>query len=214
MLPHEQHWVCEVTDNGPGIPPDVLPHIWEPFFTTKPAGEGTGLGLSICYGIVQAHHGTLTVHSPLGAGATFRIQLPLIDVVAMLTAPDSAAPVLPQGLRVLIVEDEPAIAAFLSHVLKLANTVYVVPDGNAALDQLRTHAFDLLITDLKMPNMSGRRLFEHVQERWPHLASRTIFMSGDTSSLAAERWLENVQRPVLRKPFSLHDLAVVLRELN
>lgn len=204
--------VIEVRDTGPGIPDDVLPRIFDPFFTTKEPGQGTGLGLSLSYGIVRAHHGELTVHTTPGAGTVFHIKLPLLAEPDLQLPPSPPAIALPEGRHILIVEDEPGIAAWLARVLAPANTVWVVGDGYAALTTLRERPIDTLITDLKLPQMSGMDLFQRIQGTYPRLAAATLFISGDTTSATTQAWLARTARPILLKPFTLDELAAALHQ--
>jgi signal transduction histidine kinase/CheY-like chemotaxis protein len=204
-----------VTDNGPGISPEVRPRIFDPFFTTKPAGEGTGLGLSICEGIVSAHGGAITVESTSGQGAAFTVSLPL-RVAAPLPiqplAPQAPGP--PEGLRVLLVEDDALVVSVVTRSLAGSNSVAVAPDGAAGLRMAEPGAFDLLLCDLQMPGMGGLELYGRLASVRPDLARRVLFISGDTSSQATRAALEATGCPLLSKPFRPEELFAAIAALG
>ncbi len=206
-----------VADTGPGIPADVLPRIFEPFFSTKAVGQGTGLGLSICYSIVQSHGGRLTADSRPGLGATFVLDLPAHDDVAAPRPLASGAMVRPLGGgHVLVVDDEEDVAAMLGDLLKeLGVRVTIVRDAEAAWRTLmrESRAFDAVTLDLRMPGTSGRSLYERLEARVPAAAARVIFLTGDTADPNTEAFLKKAGRPVLTKPLSLEPLAEALAPL-
>jgi signal transduction histidine kinase len=206
-----------VADTGPGIPSDVLPRVFEPFFSTKAVGQGTGLGLSICYSIVQSHGGRLTADSRPGFGATFILDLPAPDGVTAPHPPASIAALRPLGGgHVLVVDDEADVAAMLGDLLKeLGVRVTIVGDAEAAWRTLMREgrAFDAVTLDLRMPGTSGRSLYERLEARVPAAAARVIFLTGDTADLETEAFLKKAGRPVLTKPLSLEPLAEVLAPL-
>ena len=107
-----------VADNGPGVPPAIRSRIFEPFFTTKPVGMGTGIGLSVCHGVVTAHGGTITVDDAPGGGAVFEIRLPATTTVEAAVPAGPAPNLIGAGGRVLVVDDEPAVAELLSDILR------------------------------------------------------------------------------------------------
>ena len=161
--------VClTVSDTGEGMDPDTLEHIYEPFFTTKPMGEGTGLGIPVVLGIVQHHEGGLNIESVRGAGTTVRIYLPAVTdpSIEPRRTPPSTPP--GEGQRILLVDDEPAVAdigARLLESLGYAVIVFTDPD-EAAVHFLRApEAVDVLVTDLTMPGMTGTLLAERLRER-------------------------------------------------
>lgn len=213
----------EVRDTGPGIAPSVLLHLFEPFFTTKAVGEGTGLGLAICKGIVEKHNGSIVVSDSPGMagdaggrGATFIVCLPVLErqyeyeevLRPSLDRRDSA------GLRVLVVDDEETTRSLLIRVLgEDGYEVVTARNGEEALEHLRAREFDLAITDLKMPRMSGQELFWHMEREWPELASRTLFITGDVISPATQHFLKRVRNPVLSKPFYVDDIRRALSEV-
>ncbi|MYK89238.1 MAG: response regulator, partial [Acidobacteria bacterium] len=146
--------VLEINDDGPGIPDDVRPRIFDAFFTTKSAGTGTGLGLTVASRIVEDHGGKLDMQSAPGRGASFYVRLPTSTGLPRpgATSPPREQPVVGRGSAVLLVEHEPALAEAVRDALKDAGfLVDGAPDGQKALEQARTRTYDLVICDLKMP---------------------------------------------------------------
>jgi PAS domain S-box-containing protein len=195
----------DVIDNGPGIPADLASRIFEPFFTTKPQGVGTGVGLSFSHGIVEAHGGTLRV-LPSNGGATFRIELPATASLQAELAPAAPEPVsaIAEIRRTaLVVDDEPDIAETISELLEREGfDVTVAADGASALMALDHSDFDVVLSDLRMPGVSGPEMFERLREIRPHLLSRIAFVTGDTLGAAMDEFLRESGRPVLEKPFT------------
>ncbi len=205
-----------VTDNGPGIPPELRSRIFEPFFTTKEVGEGTGLGLSVSRGLIEAHGGTIIVEQPAEGGTCFIITLP----VRATPAPEDAAAVDDEAgipaRRILIVEDEPDVAQMLAEVLEgVGHKTEIAATGKEALARLDAEPFDLILSDMRMPDMDGRGLFETIHARNPVLAARVIFVTGDALSGPTARFLEEVDQPVIEKPFAPAEVRrVVARVLS
>jgi two-component system NtrC family sensor kinase len=198
-----------VADNGPGASAAVRERIFEPFFTTKPEGMGTGLGLSVSRSLAREHGGDLTLeaHCVLG-GASFRLNLPISgeaapgESLAMLPNPDSAV-----TSRVLVVDDEQEIAVLMRDMLESAGyEVAVAESGAVALALLETARFDVIVSDLRMPDMDGSTLWREVVKQHPQLAQRMLFVTGDTLSLGARDFLKEAQCSGLDKPFSRTDL--------
>jgi two-component system NtrC family sensor kinase len=219
----------EVVDDGPGIAPEFLPRIFDPFFTTKPAGMGTGLGLSIAYGIAQAHGGSVTADSPPGAGATFKLELPAGTRSLPFPAGHEASlgkvrvakrhsPAAGHGWRrsrsekVLIIEDEPAVAALIADVVAdQGRCAEIVPDGQKGLARIKARAWSLVICDLRLPNLSGQALFETLSAERHPLQQHFIFVTGDVLSPNTAKFLKTSGAPYLAKPFLLDELRDVIR---
>jgi two-component system NtrC family sensor kinase len=202
----------DVRDDGPGMAEVVAAQAFEPFFTTKPEGEGTGLGLSIAQGIVREHGGQILLETSLGAGATFTIELPgpgtprRSDPAVVATAAHGP-------LNVLVVDDEPHILHYLRATLESwGHHVTTAGDGAAALETLRGNRWDVIVTDLRMPRVSGREFYETLSAQHPDLAHRVVFSTGDTVRGDTLAFLERQGRPVLHKPFSLGDLRAALAQ--
>jgi PAS domain S-box-containing protein len=193
----------EVADSGPGIRPDLRERIFEPFFTTKPPGIGTGLGLPICKGIIEGHGGSISVESQVGVGTVFRIKLPVEAVpVATLATPlaEILRPV--QDKAILIIDDEPGIVSALAYLLSRDGYhVDTASNGRLALEKLQRQVYDLILCDLRMPELDGPGLYRELEEHLPHLLRRIIFLTGDTLSSEARDFLEKVGVLRLNKPF-------------
>lgn len=207
-----------VTDTGVGIPEHYLDKIFNPFFTTKPVGQGTGLGLSICYGIIQEHQGQIWAESRVGTGTTIFIRLPLVqphdhEEVAETDLQPVQAESGP-AQRVLVVDDEDSVRRMLQRLLsELGHQATAVGDVDTALQELAAHHYDLVITDLRMPKKSGFDLSAEISRAYPQLTDRIIFISGDTMSALQPQQKEQLQGRLLTKPFSIPQLAELLRNL-
>jgi len=201
-----------LADTGEGIPPEVLPHIFEPFFTTKPVGKGTGLGLSNCYGIMRQNHGHIRAESRPGQGSSFFLFFPLSLQMPGTAAAQPGPLAEPEGSGlILLVEDDDLIRDMVATYLqRLGYRVETASDGAEALHSARGRlaAFDLLITDLVMPNMGGMELASQCLREHANLP--ILFTSG-----YSHKPLENKDFPTsqfLAKPFSLPALAVKVRQ--
>jgi C4-dicarboxylate-specific signal transduction histidine kinase/ActR/RegA family two-component response regulator len=207
-------------DDGPGLTPEVKQHLFEPFFTTKEVGKGTGLGLSICFGIVSQYNGTIRAEGELDAGASFIVELPLAEPQPIqegdIPAQVAAAA---RGKRVLIVDDEAEVAEVLLRILTHdSHQAMIAHDGEMALRLLAEAResgtpFDLMISDIKMPGLSGPALYAQVRELEPKLAERVIFITGDTMSPATYNFLKSVSLPYLTKPFTISDFRRIADKL-
>ena len=212
----------QVSDSGPGVPEAVRDKIFEPFFTTKADGMGTGLGLSVSRGIVREHGGELALVGATlqpGAGASFRLSLPLqaaapASALASATQSSPTPAAAQAGGRVLVVDDEPEIADLPRSMLEGAGFEVACADSGAvALEMLATASFRAVVSDLRMPDMDGAALWRAVREQHPALASRMLFVTGDTLSPGARQFLDQTACPRLDKPFSRADLLSRLAQL-
>ena len=217
ILVRARRWLdgvaVDVVDDGPGMSESLAAQVFEPFFTTKPEGEGTGLGLSISQGIVREHGGRIMLSTEEDRGSVFTVQLPLAtQPTDPVPDEDQQAPT--RRLRVLVVDDEPHILHYMRATLEAWGHVPVVAsDGAEALAVAEGDTFDLVISDLRMPRLSGREFYEELVRRRPELAARLVFSSGDTVRGDTLAFLESLDRPYLHKPFSLAELRELLGEV-
>ncbi|MGH8658692.1 MAG: PAS domain S-box protein [Gammaproteobacteria bacterium] len=202
-----------VADNGPGISESVRARIFDPYFTTKPMGVGTGVGLSVSLGIVEAHGGTLTVECPQEGGAVFAVILPVGGVVCDQPKPVPVAPAaVPRN--VLVVDDESEIRETLVEILSLdGHHVETAASGREALARLSSARYDAIITDIRMPDLDGCALFQEIEGHWPALASRVVFITGDTLTQALREFAREAGRPIIEKPFLPDDVRRTLAEV-
>jgi CheY-like chemotaxis protein len=208
-LPPGRYAMISVQDSGAGMDEAIAERIFEPFFTTKQPGQGTGLGLATVYGIVTQSGGAVQVASKLGEGSTFVVLLP--EVVANDAAdeppPSPEEPDEGPLARILVVEDEEVVRNLVRVALeRRGHEVTVANDGLEALRLFEdpTQEFDLLVTDVVMPQLNGAELAERVAQLRPEL--RVVFMSGYTRGTIPERRLLEAGRTFLQKPFTVAEL--------
>jgi CheY-like chemotaxis protein len=204
----------DVLDNGPGVPPELQRRIFEPFFTTKPQGSGTGIGLSFSMGVVEAHGGALSLADTSPEGSCFRLQLP-IEPKASMTEPEQALALTdaaPRGAAV-VVDDEADLADALARMLRAEGyEVTTAASGREARALLANRDVDLIVSDIRMPEMDGPALFAWLQSERPELAARVAFVTGDTLGVDAVRFLARSGRPVMEKPFTRASVKRLLAE--
>jgi two-component system NtrC family sensor kinase len=194
---------AEVIDDGPGIPQEALPHVFEPFFTTKTVGTGTGLGLSVSYGIVEEHGGHLVVDSRPGR-TVFRLELPVAQSTAARRAAPSGSPmvVTGDGRAALVVEDEASVLDLVVTILSQTGwRVDVATGGREALERVRRQRYDLIVSDIRMPDGDGEQFYRDATSSDSSLASRFIFITGDTANRDGFSSLRDGGALVLEKPF-------------
>jgi CheY-like chemotaxis protein len=210
-----QYAMVAVTDSGTGIAADLLPRVFDPFFTSKPVGKGSGLGLSMVYGFVRQSRGHVRVYSEPGRGTTVKIYLPRhlggAATDATVDAPQSLPRASAQGETVLLVEDEPRVRRMSREVLQeLGYAVHEAASGEEALrmfDQLG-HV-DALFTDVVMGGMSGRELAEALRARAPAL--KVLYTTGYTRNAVVHNGVLDPGVTFLPKPFTVEELALKLR---
>ena len=207
------HVRLTVSDTGHGMAPETLDRVFEPFFTTKVAGEGTGLGLSVVHGIVRSHDGAISVTSEPGRGTSFAVYLPVSAELPHAALMPSAAAPRGDGARVLYVDDEPVLARLAERSLtRLGYRPTVLTRPREALIALRGNlsAFDVLVTDLTMPEMSGLQLAAEALRLRPDLP--VVLATGYTGMLTPELARERGLRGVLLKPFTPEHMARALAD--
>jgi two-component system NtrC family sensor kinase len=204
----------EVVDTGPGIPPALRTRIFEPFFTTKPLGVGTGLGLSLCQGIIEGHGGTIRVTSQPGQGAVFQVELPVGEVaVPASPAPEEEIYQPGRGQTILLVDDEPSVIRGLTRLLRRdGHTVDTAPNGRIALARLQERAYDLILSDLRMPELDGSGLYQAL-EQYPELRQRFVFLTGDTVSRETMAFFEQTGVRWLTKPFRAAEVRRTIQQV-
>ncbi|QWV94345.1 response regulator [Geomonas oryzisoli] len=211
MLPG-RYVVISVSDTGKGMNEETKTRIFEPFFTTKGPGEGTGLGLSTVHGVVKQHQGSVSVYSEPGKGTTFRIYLPRIEGMEAAKAPQETKTI-PRGRgRILVVEDEQAVRDFLESALQdQGYDVTSVGNGTEAIEACSRTSFDLMVSDVVMPGMSGPQLYQAIREQQPQL--KVMFISGYPAKSGSLQDLLDWDAPFLAKPFSATTLLAKTHEL-
>lgn len=211
---HDATSVCvEVADNGTGIPAEIAHRVFEPFFTTKPQGVGTGVGLSVCHGIVSAHDGEITIRTAPGGGAAFVVRLPRSAEPAAAVAPVERPPAWCRG-RILVVDDEADIAQLLTDVLERdGHQVDRALSGRDALARLAGRPVDLIISDLRMPDMDGAALYREIATQAPELAERMVFVTGDTLAADMTGFLSEIGARVIEKPLDPGAISDIVQRL-
>ena len=233
----------EIRDSGPGVPAALRSRLFVPFFSTKEPGTGTGLGLSVSFGIVAGHQGRLWFETPADGGAAFVVELPLTAVplasqagfVQHLVGTPQPVRTPGRGLvertqpnerdgehaaspsrrpRILVLDDEPAIRAFLHKALQVAGLDPVVTGGGRdAVDRVRTETFDLVMCDHRMAGMSGTEVHDAIAAIRPGLARRFVFMSGDVLNSELSDFATEHGIGLLAKPFDIETVTRTVREL-
>ncbi len=216
IVPAGDYVMLAVTDSGKGILPQHLPHIFEPFYSTKEEGKGTGLGLATVYGIVKQNGGFIWVYSEAELGTTFKIYLPLAQRVSRKPmAPVPMTEHIPDGSEtVLLVEDEPAVRQSAKEFLTLSG-YKVLEAGNGEDALALAHCYpgpiDLMITDVVMPLLGGAKLASQLLAERPQL--KVLFVSGYAESTVQRHGTIDVTSNFLQKPFSLKVLARKIRDV-
>ena len=214
-MPPGRYQFLTVRDTGHGMEAATLARLFEPFFTTKEVGKGTGMGLATVYGIVKQSDGFIQVDSEVGRGSTFTVWLPAATESPTVEAPESLPASMPRGSEtVLLAEDEEAVRVLVSQVLRLCGyTVLAARHGVEALQLSEQYAgnIDLLVTDVRMPQMGGEALAERLRQKRPHL--KVLFLSGYADSPHLRRDIREGAADHLQKPFLPAVLAGKVREI-
>ncbi len=202
-----------VEDTGCGIPEHLLDRIFDPFFTTKEPGKGTGLGLSVSYGIVKSHGGEIKVRSEVGKGTAFTIVLPVGPLPHEEKRAIDHGHIERRGYKILVVDDDRLVGGMVKEVLNQAGyEAEYVDDPERCIPVIEGSDLDLIIIDVRMPKLDGRRLYQLIVKARPDYRDRVIFMTGELLNL--ERGLKEVidrtGAPCLQKPFGPSELLEVV----
>ncbi len=210
------HVMLVVSDTGHGMPPEVRERLFEPFFTTKSVGKGTGLGLATVYGIVKQSGGHIWVYSEEGRGTTFKVYLPAVDDhesaaerVVVATLPDARG-----GETILAVEDDPTVRSVTCRILRQRGYNVLEADSGPSAVKIAERflgRIDMLVTDVVMPGMNGREVYEKVRQKHPDVL--VVFTSGYTDDAVLQLGIVEQAMPYLQKPFSPAALSRLVREV-
>jgi len=210
-----EYVVMSVSDTGIGIDRDVVQHIFEPFFTTKERGKGTGLGLATVYGIVRQHGGHISVYSEPGMGTTFKIFLPSVQgAMEGLPAPSRVEKGRSGKETIVLAEDDEGVRELTCDILRKHGYHVITAKGAAELvNALRQHkgGVEMLLTDVIMPDMNGKELYERLKADYPGL--RVLFMSGYTDDVIAHHGMLEEGVSFIQKPFSINGLTEKIRQV-
>ncbi|MEM7461790.1 MAG: ATP-binding protein [Pseudomonadota bacterium] len=203
-----------VSDNGPGVPRKLRPRIFEPFFTTKDVGEGTGIGLAFCHRIMHSHGGNIWLDSDYEEGSRFVLSLPARKSSPANTDTDDRAGNTGSAARVLVVDDEVDVADLIADILRKDGCeVEYASSGASAMELLGKHEFNVVLSDLNMPEMDGRKLFEAIRSQYPHLLDSIAFITGDAMGPASQKLLAEANCQFLEKPISPAELRGLVNGL-
>jgi len=204
-------WIeITISDSGRGLTPDQQARVFDPFFTTKAVGEGTGLGLSISKSMIERLGGRISIESKPGEGTTITVLLRKATQEPLVAPPHKHAAEAADlsGLRILLVDDEPALTEVLSDMLVGADVI-VESSGRAALETLRSVSVDLVLCDLMMPDVTGIELYQQCSD---DVRPRIVFMTGGVYTEDATAFLKSVENPCLEKPIDLAELRAALSQ--
>jgi PAS domain S-box-containing protein len=209
-----EYVMLAITDSGTGMAPETQKRIFEPFFTTKPQGQGTGLGLATVYGIVKQMNGSIFVYSELNKGTTFKIYFPVALDAAINGALESAKPPTVQPTEtILLVEDDELVRRSAQRILQGGGYRVIVatsPEEALAIAKAGDQSFDLLLTDVVMPGLSGGELWETIRKVRD---VRVLFMSGYTDDMIVRHVVLEGEMPFISKPFTKQSLLDKVREV-
>jgi PAS domain S-box-containing protein len=208
---HDNRLQLEFSDNGTGMPEEIRQKIFEPFFSTKGA-HGTGLGLSVSYSIIERHEGSIRVASEPGNGTTFTIDLPAVVPESFASDVNEVFDEV-QTLKILVVDDEASVRETLAEMLMaVAHKVEVAESGHQAIDKLRSGNFDLVFTDLAMPEMDGWETAREIRRHWPEI--RIVMVTGYGPTTAPPAGEEGLVDGIIGKPFDFTQVGSTLTALS
>jgi signal transduction histidine kinase/CheY-like chemotaxis protein len=205
-----------IADTGSGIPAEILPHVYTPFFSTKPLGVGSGLGLAICQRIVSELGGEIDFTTEVAKGTKFRVALRAAELAAWRRASSTTGPhaVVPRRGRILVVDDEPLVTLAVTRALGREHDVTAVDSGEKVLALLAEGGrFDVILCDLMMPQLTGMDLHAELALRAPDQAARMVFMSGGVFTTRGRDFLDAVHNPRIEKPFDSQGLRSLISKL-
>jgi two-component system cell cycle sensor histidine kinase/response regulator CckA len=210
--------VIEIRDTGEGMAQAVLKRIFDPFFTTKAVGIGTGLGLSICHGIVNSLGGEIQVESELGRGTTFRVLLPpavAVEEIRAAGAVDVLETAKPLRGRILVIDDEDMLLRAIQRVLEDEDHgVICTESAREALSLIKSgQQFDVILSDLMMPTMTGMEFYETLLAQYPDVARRVVFLSGGAITAQVDAFLKSVPNLRIEKPFKIATLREAIQRV-
>jgi signal transduction histidine kinase/FixJ family two-component response regulator len=211
----------EFADTGAGIPENVIRKVFDPFFTTRDVGRGTGLGLSAAHGIMAAHGGGIMAANRPGGGAMVAIEFPIVEILAGVErgAPAATAATGTQSQeasrrRILVVDDEAVVVELLADILETdQHQIDVAGDGMEGLRKIRSDDYDLVILDLRLPDMTGQQLYDEVARQRPEMLGRLMFVTADRLTPDVAGFLKRVGNPCLTKPFSVRSVVETVQAM-
>jgi len=207
--------ILRVTDNGLGIPASILPRVFDPFFTTKEVGTGTGIGLAVCHQIVERHGGSISIENPRRGGVSFVVRLPAEGHAGNNDAVITKSNAVTHPGRVLIVEDEDDVADILAEILRSdGHEVVRAATGTQAWAELEAKNFDVVLSDLRLPELDGPELYQALLNQNSSMLPRIGFVTGDTMSPKIREFLKTAGRPYIEKPVTPDDVRALVTQLT
>ncbi len=205
--------ILSIKDTGTGIEEKTMDHIFEPFFSTKKEGKGTGFGLSMVYGIMKQHKGSICVKSELSSGTIFRLFFPYVvskqiknKVIEQTNMPNSGSE------SILVIEDNAMVRNLFKSILtRFGYRIKLASNPMEYFEKLETEEFDLIITDIVMPEMTGKELYEKMLKKNPNI--KVIFMSGYTNTILEKQGLLDKNTNFIHKPVSIKNLTSIIRKI-
>ncbi len=194
--------LIEVSDNGPALAPDVLPHLFDPFFSVRAKSEGIGLGLAVTHSIVAGFGGSIDVDSTPARGTTFRIALPMVPDLPQQEPAAPAPRPAEQSALVLVIDDEPSILTAIERTLAGQHEVVGFTHGQLALEAIARREPDVILCDVMMPDFSGPAVWAQLASNHPHLLPRVVLLTGGAFTREAQSFLEACPATVIDKPFT------------
>jgi len=208
--------ILEVSDTGSGIPEEAQRRLFEPFFTTKPQGEGSGLGLSLCRSIVEGHGGSIQVASQSGHGTTVCITLPVTvpETQPPESPPEPVMPAQAERASILLIDDEATMHRALIPLLRRSgHDITSAANGQEGLAALAERSYEVILCDMRMPDLDGPGFYRELERHQPHLLPRVVFLTGDVLSTEAQAFFAQVDNPRLEKPFKAEAVRRVIQQV-